>query len=291
MERIREWKKRKGLMLRCVFLNIVGVVIYAAGINSFAAPHQIAPGGASGIAILVNYVTGCPIGFFVFVFNIPLLVIIVWKKYFPLSFVWGTLASTALLSVVTDYVVVKFPVYEGNTLLAAMFCGVMMGIGLALVHLGKSNTGGISLLGLILQKRNPQFPVGGWISGLNIAVVLASGLIYKNIDSLLYAVVTVYISGLFMDQVLESAEVKNLLIVIAESTDKVRQVFLDRRVGVTVLKGEGGYSSEVQRVVMCVTEKKECEILQKKIRKEDPSALVIVSEAEKVRGKGFKHLT
>ena len=228
---------------------------------------------------------------FVFVFNIPLLLIIVVKKYFPRSFVFRTLASTALLSIVTDLVIVRIPVYKGNPLLAAMFCGAMMGIGLALVHMGQSNTGGISLLGLIMQKCNPQFPVGAWISGLNIAVVLASAMVYRNIESLLYAVVTVYISGMFMDHMLENADAKNLMIVVAESTDKVRQIFLDRKIGVTVLKGEGGYSSEVQRVVMCVSEKKECELLQKRIHKVDDKALVIITEAEKVAGKGFKHLT
>lgn len=282
----KNWKTEKETIIRCVLLNLAGVFIYAVGINSFAAPHKIAPGGASGIAILINYLTGCPIGLFVFVFNIPLLLIIVVKKYFPRSFVFRTLASTA-----TDLVIVRIPVYKGNPLLAAMFCGAMMGIGLALVHMGQSNTGGISLLGLIMQKCNPQFQVGAWISGLNIAVVLASAMVYRNIESLLYAVVTVYISGMFMDHMLENADAKNLMIVIAESTDKVRQVFLDRKIGVTVLKGEGGYSSEVQRVVMCVSEKKECELLQKRIHKVDDKALVIITEAEKVAGKGFKHLT
>ena len=195
----KNWKTEKETIIRCVLLNLAGVFIYAVGINSFAAPHKIAPGGASGIAILINYLTGCPIGLFVFVFNIPLLLIIVVKKYFPRSFVFRTLASTALLSIVTDLVIVRIPVYKGNPLLAAMFCGAMMGIGLALVHMGQSNTGGISLLGLIMQKCNPQFQVGAWISGLNIAVVLASAMVYRNIESLLYAVVTVYISGMFMD--------------------------------------------------------------------------------------------
>ena len=287
----KNWKTEKETIIRCVLLNLAGVFIYAVGINSFAAPHKIAPGGASGIAILINYLTGCPIGLFVFVFNIPLLLIIVVKKYFPRSFVFRTLASTALLSIVTDLVIVRIPVYKGNPLLAAMFCGAMMGICLALVHMGQSNTGGISLLGLIMQKCNPQFQVGAWISGLNIAVVLASAMVYRNIESLFYAVVTVYISGMFMDHMLENADAKNLMIVVAESTDKVRQVFLDRKIGVTVLKGEGGYSSEVQRVVMCVSEKKECELLQKRIHKVDDKALVIITEAEKVAGKGFKHLT
>jgi len=119
----KNWKIEKETIIRCVLLNLAGVFIYAVGINSFAAPHKIAPGGASGIAILINYLTGCPIGLFVFVFNIPLLLIIVVKKYFPRSFVFRTLASTALLSIVTDLVIVRIPVYKGNPLLAAMFCG------------------------------------------------------------------------------------------------------------------------------------------------------------------------
>ena len=78
----KNWKTEKETIIRCVLLNLAGVFIYAVGINSFAAPHKIAPGGASGIAILINYLTGCPIGLFVFVFNIPLLLIIVVKNIF-----------------------------------------------------------------------------------------------------------------------------------------------------------------------------------------------------------------
>lgn len=271
-------------------LNIAGVFIYAAGINCFTAPNKIAPGGASGIAILVNYVTGCPIGLFVFLFNIPLIGIILYQKNFPAGFVRRMFLSTLLLAVVTDFVVIYMPVYEGNALLASMFGGAMMGIGLALVNMGKSDTGGISLLGLIIRNFNPQFQVGKLISFLNMAVVLASVFFYKNIESLLYAVLTVYIAGKFMDNMIENAEAKSLMIVIAESTDKVRELFLDVNAGITVLKGEGGYSSEMQRVVLCVTEKRECELLQKQIKNVDDKALVIITEVEKVRGKRYKHL-
>lgn len=273
-----------------IFFNIAGVFIYAVGINCFTAPNQIAPGGASGIAILVNYATGCPIGLFVFLFNIPLIGIILYQKNFPGGFVRRMFLSTLLLAAATDFVVIHMPAYKGNPLLAAMFGGAMMGIGLALVNMGKSDTGGISLLGLIIRKFNPQFQVGKLISFLNMAVVLASVFFYKNIESLLYAVLTVYIAGKFMDSMIGNSEAKSLMIVIAESTDKVRELFLDVNAGITVLKGEGGYSSEVQRVVLCVTEKKECELLQKRIKDIDEKALVIITEAEKVRGKRYKHL-
>lgn len=118
------------------------------------------------------------------------------------------------------------------------------GIGLALVH-GTVQHRGISLLGLIMQKCNPQFQVGAWISTEYCGCTcLCNGIC--NIESLLYAVVTVYISGMFMDHMLrrtmQKSDDRD-----CQSTDKVRQVLLDRKIGVTVLKGEGGYSSEVQR--------------------------------------------
>lgn len=286
---MKEKIKRKSLVY-AVLLNIAGVFMYAVGINCFAAPHKIAPGGASGIAILVNYLVGFPIGLFVFIFNIPLLFIIVIKKYFPWTFVLKTLVTSALLSVMTDYMVVIIPGYKGNPLLAAMFGGAMMGVGLALVHMGSSNTGGVSLMGLIIRKLKPQFKVGTLVSILNIVIVLMSGIVYRNIDSLLYAVVTVYISGAFMNNILQNVSTKCLMIVIAESTDKVRQVFLNKRTGVTVLKGEGGYSSEIQRVVLCAADRQECELLQKEVEKVDKQALIIVTETSKIVGKGFKHL-
>ncbi|HIV94007.1 YitT family protein [Mediterraneibacter glycyrrhizinilyticus] len=274
-----------------ILLNTAGILIYAVGISSFASPNEIAPGGASGIAILINYMTGCPIGLFVFLFNIPFLLVIVWKRYFSFVFVCSTLLSTAGLSVITDMMsALHFPIYDGNPLLASMFSGAMLGTGLALVHLGRSNTGGISLAGLILQKCSPQFQVGKVISALNFVVVIASVFVYRNIDSLLYAVITVYISGVFMDRILADAEAKSLLIVIAQSTDKVRQVFLDEGEGVTVLKGEGGYSNRRQRVVMCVTGKRESGKLQEKIRNADDNALVIVMEVQHVTGKQFARI-
>ena len=291
MKKKKHGQKAKALeLLVLLFYNVVGTLIYAVGISCFTAPHNIAPGGASGIAILVHYVTGFPMGAFVFLFNIPLLIWIWIKRYFERKFVIRAMLTTGMLSIMTDLIVVHFPKYTGNTLLAAMFGGALLGVGLAFVHLGQSSTGGISLLGVIIKKINPRFQVGSLISLLNILVVAASGLIYRNIDNLLYAVLAVYLSGLFMDRLLNSASSKGLLIVIAECTDRVRGVFLEEGRPITVLKGEGGYTSETQRVILCAADKGDCEKLQEKIRQTDPKALLITTEASKVEGKGFRHL-
>ncbi len=270
-----------------VLYNVLGCFIYAVGINCFNAPHKIAPGGASGIAILLNYLFGMPIGLFVFLFNIPLLLLILVKKYFDKSFVIKTLLSTLLLSVITDYIVVWIPVYKGNALLAAMFGGVLMGCGLGLVHLGKSNTGGISLLGLIVQKMRPQFQVGTMISALNFLVVIASVVVYKNIESFLYATVAVYISGVFMDKILQSVATKDMMIIMPGCTKKVREVFLKHKIAITIVNGEGGYSSERQRVILCAIDKGISDEMKQEIQSVDEEALIIITQATKVEGKGF----
>lgn len=273
-----------------ILLNIAGCLAYAIGINCFAAPHNIAPGGASGIAILVNYTFGVPIGFFVFIFNIPLLLYIILKKYFPGTFVIKVLISTLLLSVLTDLFVVRLPVYEGDALLASMFAGALMGSGLALVHLGASNTGGISLLGLIVQKIWPTFQVGTLISFLNLVIVLASGIIFRNIETVLYAILVVYISGLVMDKVLESAFMNHLLLIISDSTEKIKELLIENRIGVTILKGEGGYSHTDKKVMLCVTTRHAFSHLQKHIWDIDKKALTVVLDSSKISGKGFRSI-
>lgn len=277
-------------IIKNVLFNIIGCFIYAVGVNCFAAPHNIAPGGASGIAILLNYLFQVPIGFFVFIFNIPLLILIVIKNYFSKIFVGKVLASTLLLSLITDLLVARLPVYKGDALLASMFAGALMGAGLALVHLGGSNTGGISLIGIIGQKIRPEFHVGSLISGLNMAIVLASGIIYKNIETMLYAIVVVYISGLIMDKTLASAYMNNLLLIISEKTEKIKQLFLENHSGVTILKGEGGYSHQEKNVMLCVATKHNCVNLQKHIWEIDNQALTIVLDSSKVSGKGFQSI-
>lgn len=273
-----------------VFLNVVGIVLYTIGIKCFAVPHKIAPGGASGIAILINYATGFPIGLFSSLFSIPLLIFILYKKYFPVNFALRAVGSILFLSVVMDISNSILPQYQGDALLAALFAGAFMGTGLACVYLGHSDTGGITLIGLIIQKKFPQFPVGGLITAMNMMVVLSSGIVFRNMESVLYAIVTVYISGIFMDKMVDNVQAKDLLIVMSECTDKVRCAFLNRKHGITVLKGEGGYTSETQRVIMGAVGKSDCAMIKKEIEAIDPRALIIIAEASKVTGKNFGHL-
>ncbi|ABX42551.1 YitT family protein [Lachnoclostridium phytofermentans] len=278
-------KEQKAGMV--ILLNVVGIFLYTVGMRSFAAPAKIAPGGASGIAILVNYVTGFPIGVFCTLFSLPLLAIVWKKKIFKPVFVGKAVCSILLLSLMTDLLEPILPHYQGNPLLAALFAGAFLGVGQGMVYLGTSDTGGITLIGLILQKKFPQLHVGTVSSAINCIIVLASGIVYRNIESILYAIVTVYVAGLFMNKLINSANAKGLIIVMSECTDRIRCIFLEEKEGITILKGEGGYTSETQRVIMGAADKADCARIQRRIQQEDPKALIIVSEASNVTGKRF----
>lgn len=275
---------------RIVGLNVIGIFLYMVGIKCFAAPAKIAPGGASGIAILVNYVTGFPIGVFCTLFNFPILAVALYKKIFSPLFAVKSAGSIVLLSVMTDIIAPRIPHYQGNPLLAALFAGGFMGIGLALVYLVTSDTGGITMVGLIIKKHIPHLHVGTLVSAIIILVVLVSGIVYRNAESILYAVVTVYVSGLFMDRIVNSANVEKLMIVMGECTDRVRSIFLEEHSGITIVRGEGGYSGQTQRVIMGAVKKTDCDRIQRRIQLEDPGALIIVSEASSVIGKNFGHM-
>lgn len=272
-----------------LLLNIIGSVLYGLGIHAFTAPQQIAPGGASGIGILVNYVTGFPIGFFTFLFNIPLLILA--YKYVTKKFFYNALFSITLFSFITDYVVVLFPTYKGDPLLACIFGGVFMGVGLALVHMAESTKGGLTILGVILQKKFPQFEVGKLIFVLNLTVVGASAIVFNNIESVLYAIIAIYISSMCMDGMICSLNNNKFVVIISDHNEEIKTYISDStRKGFTIMNGIGGYSESDKQVIFCALGKNEYVTIKKMIHTVDPHAFVIITDASEVIGNGFKSM-
>lgn len=276
-------------IIKFLLLNIIGSVLYGIGIHSFTAPQHIAPGGASGIGILVNYVSGFPIGLFTFLFNIPLLILA--YRYVTKKFFYNALFSITLFSFITDYIVVILPIYTGDPLLACIFGGALMGVGLALVHMAESTTGGLTILGVILQKQFPQFEVGKLIFLLNLTVVAASALVFNNIESVLYAVIAIYISSMCMDSVICGLNNNKFVVIISDHNEEVKTYISDAtHKGFTILNGVGGYSDCDKQVIFCAIGKNEYANVKKMIHQVDPNAFVIITDASEVIGNGFKSM-
>lgn len=273
-----------------VFLlfNISAAVLYAVGVNTFTAPHQVAPGGFTGIATMVNYIAGLPIGTVTFIMNIPLLLLSV--KYISKQFAIKNTLSIFIFSAVTDIVAVFAPQYHGETILATLFGGSLMGAGLALVHLSGSTSGGTTILGVLIKLKYAHVSIGKMISYLNLIIVFVSMFVYKNIDSGLYAVVSIFASGKVMDHFVYGTNSNKLVFVISDYSNQIREEILkDLHRGVTMFDAHGGYGKTIKNVIMCVVSKGQFMKLRKIIRATDERAFVVAVDTGDVLGKGFKH--
>lgn len=283
-------ENRKGAVISTVKwlgYDIVGAFIYAAGVHCFTSAHHIAPGGVTGISIIINYLTGIPIGILVLLINIPLLLI--GLKFLGRRFAIRTLTSVAILTFFLDYVVVKLPVYTGNTLLASLFGGVVMGAGLAIVFMGGSTTGGTDIVTKLLLQKHPYLQMGRIIFIIDLIIISASTIVYKSLDSALYAIIAMFTTARVIDALLYGLDVGKLVLVISEKSDEIAQrIIHDLDRGVTLLKAAGGYSGKQQNVIMCAVRNSEYVKLKQLAHSIDPKSFVIVTSTSEVRGEGFK---
>lgn len=279
----------------CYFLvtNFAGCYVYAMGVHIFTQPYQIAPGGVTGIATIINYLWGLPIGALTLVLNIPLLVMS-WVSI-SRDFTIRTAATTVLLSFCTDLFVLWMPQYPSASplapLLASLFGGVLMGVGNALVYMGRSTTGGTSIISALLQKKFPQFSMGKLLMVANFSVVILSIFAFGNIDAALYATLCIFTSSIVMDNMVYGLNTNRLLFIISDkSADIEARILNDLRRGTTILKGEGGYRHSQKNIIFCVVSKAQFYKVREIAMAVDEHAFIVACDAGDVLGKGFKHL-
>ena len=281
------------VILRFFAINLAGCYVFAMGVQIFTKPFQIAPGGLAGLATIANYLWGLPIGIMSFVMNIPLL-ILAWR-YLSKNFAVRTCISTIIFSLCTDVLVTWMPVYPSTSaiapLMAALFGGILMGVGNALVYLGQSTTGGTAIIGALLQKRFPQFSLGRLLSLANLVVVVASIFAFGNIDAAIFAAICIYISGLVMDKIVYGMNSNRLMFIISDKSRDIEAMILEKlHRGVTILSGEGGYGHSQKQVIFCVVSKAQFHKVRRMALSADEHAFIVGCEAGDVLGKGFKHV-
>ena len=178
------------------FLDILGDVVgsffLAVGIHCFSEPAQIAPGGVSGLAILINYLSELPIGLLTFLINIPL--VLLSFRFLGKGFTLKTLKTIVISTVMLDFIIAPLiPVYMGDRLLSSIFGGVLMGLGLGLVFLRGSTTGGTDILSFLIQRKFPHIPIGQALMVIDVAILLLSILIFGNFEAGMFGVVALFV--------------------------------------------------------------------------------------------------
>ena len=274
-----------------IVVIIIGSGIYALGVHSFTSPNDIAPGGVTGIATIVSSVTDWKVGTLIGLMNIPLLIagFILLNKRVMIR----TLISVVVLSFMTDYAFNAVPVYiaeSGSGILAAIFGGLLMGAGLGIVYVREGTTGGTDIVIKIINRFRPEMKLGTISFLINAAVAALGYFVYKNLDVVLYAVISIFVESKVMDALVYGGLEGKFLMIFSNQPQEIAQKLLLMKRGVTLLNGEGAYSGEERQVICIAVHKNEYVKVKRIVKETDPEAFVIITGANEVLGKGFQKL-
>ena len=266
----------------------LGASLYAASVAVFTSKNNIAPGGLTGISTMLNYLFSLPIGAMIFLMNIPLFLWAFFKN--GKGFVVKTMTGTALVSVFIDIFQAVLPFYGGNIMLAAIFGGALSGLGLGLIFARGGSTGGTDIIAVSLNKRFPHISTGRLMLISDAVVLTAAAIVYGNIESALYAGITIFVSVRVIDAVTYGTSRGNgkLIFIISDSYDVIsREIIQKLGRGVTILDGSGAYTGNSKRVLMCAARPNQVVKITKGVKIIDKNAFIVVTTANSILGEGF----
>ncbi|MGB9835254.1 MAG: YitT family protein [Candidatus Saccharicenans sp.] len=271
-----------------VLFILLGSAVMGLGYSLFLIPFHLVPGGVSGISIILNYLFKWPVGLVTIALNIPIFLLSF--KFLGKNYVINTLIGMGTSSLFIDFFheVLKLPRGTENPLLAAIYGGLLLGLGLGLVFKGEASTGGSDVIGLILN-RYTGVSVGIGIMLTDFFIISASGLVFKNLEAPLYGYIVLFISSKVIDLVLEGWSFSKLVIITSSKTEEITDFILNRldRSG-SALKSRSLYLNKEGEIIITVIHRKQLPELKSFIKKVDPKAFVIINDTYEVLGKGFK---
>lgn len=281
MRKTKEWLIDLGA-------DVIGSVCLGIGVYSFAEQADIAPGGLSGIAIMLKYLWNLPVGIMIIVLNIPLL-LISWK-YLGKRFTLRTLRTVVLSSIILDFLVTPLAfTYAGDRLLGSIASGVCMGAGLGIIFVHDSTTGGTDIISCLVERKYPHMQVGGILTVVDILIIAVSIPVFGNLESALYGIVALYAQGRVMDTILYGRRRGRCVLIFSDKREEISlRILHEMNRGATFLQSRGAYSGVHSEVLLCAAEQREYAQLQRIVRECDPAAFFVVSETRNVYGEGFQ---
>lgn len=263
-------------------------VIYSVAVNVFLTPNEISPGGFTGIAAVINYVTHIPTGTVLLLLNIPVLALGFIK--IGRNFIIKTSFVTVLFSAFLDLFSKILPSFKTEGILASVFGGILMGFALSLVMLRGATTGGIDIIAKLINGKYRHLSVGKIILVADVFVVTVNALVYKNIEAALYSVVAIYASTRIIDLLLYGADKGKIIYIVTNKADLIcREINQKVGRGVTKLSVRGGYTGESRVMLMCIVRVHEAAAVHAVIKEYDDNAFIFVSDAGEIIGEGFKN--
>ena len=265
--------------LQILLGSLIGGVAYPL----FLTPNRIAPGGITGIAMILNHLTHWPVGVMSLVLNIPLFLI--GYRAMGKIFAFRSLVATVLFSLFIDILPLR-PLTE-DPLLGTLYGGILLGAGLGLIMRGGATTGGSDMIARMVHKRFQFISVGTFLFAIDCAVVIAAAFLIGTSEAL-YALINIFLAAKVMDAVIIGFSSNKACFVISSRWEEIsRRIMQDMNRGVTQLTARGAYTGTDRPTLLCVISRSEIMAFKRILREEDESAFVIIVEAHEAIGDGF----
>lgn len=282
-------KDRAREILMDFLFYAAGSILCAVSVRMFTAPNHIAPGGVTGLSTVINYLSGWPIGMMSLLLNIPIFLWAILQIGYKL--VGKTIIATVCISVAIDLFGLFIPAYSGNPMLAAIFGGCLDGAGLSLVFMRGATTGGTDLIARLLNRRIRFISMGRLMLCVDLVVVVISALVYRSIESALYAIIAIFVSSRLIDTILYGTDVgtgKVIFIISEKSEEIAEEILRDVERGVTFLNSRGAYTGREGEVLLCAAWRYEVVKIKDIVLSIDKDAFLIIGDAGEISGEGFR---
>ncbi len=266
----------------------VATFIYAVAISLFLDPNNIAPGGITGVSILINRFIPIPVGTMNLLLNVPIVLLGLWK--FGFKFIFSTMYTLFLSAVFIDWLA-PYGAVTSDLLIASVLGGILLAVSLAVIFKAGATTGGTDIVVKVLQLKWKHMKTGEIFLFLDLLVVLASWMVFKDMTVAFYAGVAVVIDMVVMDYVLYGPDEAKVVYIISDNTEQIKQrILVELDISATLIQARGAYTGDPREVVMVVVRKQMAPRLEEIVKEEDPRCFMIVSSASEIFGEGYKDI-
>ena len=266
----------------------IACVMYAVAISMFLDPNSLAPGGVTGISIILNRTTGLETGTLLWLINVPIMILGMWK--FGIRFILSTIYCTTLTSVFTNLLTPLGALTE-DRLVAALAGSCLMAVAIGWIFKSGSTTGGTDIIVKVLRLRFPHLKTGSLFLILDLIIVTVSAVVFCDIEIGVYAALTVFLVSVILDLVLYGSDSAKLIYIISDKSEAITARLLEELdLGVTNIQGTGAFSGKEKSVIFCAMRKQLAPRAEEVVKEEDPQAFMIVTKANEIFGEGYKNI-
>ncbi len=278
-------KKIRELIFDYIFIAL-GTGIYSVAVALLLEPAEITPGGLTGIAVIFHDLFSLPTGLSLIILNLPL--IVAGLKVFGGDFIIKTAVSVMLTSFYIEIFESLSHFFNFDIILASVFGGALLGLGLGIVMSRGATTGGVDIAVKLINKRFKSLAIGRLFLLFDSAVIILAAIVYANIETALYSIIAIFLSSQIIDMLLNERNFGRIFFIITEKGEAIKQTILTSvNRGVTVVKAYGGYTGKDKSVLICAAYLSEVKTIRRIILENDPKAFFFVANVNDINGEGF----